>query len=67
MDDADAAEWIGASFGKDALEYVFEPMLEGFYARSDSRTSPVGRTPNPVRRPAAAAIFSSIASCGIQA
>lgn len=30
LDDVDAAEWIAASFGADALEYVFEPMLEGF-------------------------------------
>ena len=39
LDDADAAEWIAASFGKDALEYVFEPMLEGFYFQAPEQMS----------------------------
>ena len=39
LDDADAAEWIAASFGGDALEYVFEPMLEGFYFQAPEQMS----------------------------
>jgi len=39
LDDADAAEWIAASFGRDALEYVFEPMLEGFYFQAPEQMS----------------------------
>lgn len=39
LDDADAAEWIAASFGTDALEYVFEPMLEGFYFQAPEQMS----------------------------
>lgn len=39
LDDADAAEWIVATFGKDALEYVFEPMLEGFYFQPPEQMS----------------------------
>ncbi|MGV8894728.1 MAG: protoporphyrinogen/coproporphyrinogen oxidase [Burkholderiaceae bacterium] len=30
-DDEDAADWVTRRFGTDALEYIFEPMLEGFY------------------------------------
>jgi oxygen-dependent protoporphyrinogen oxidase len=41
LDDADAAEWITASFGSEALEYVFEPMLEGFYFQAPERMSRV--------------------------
>ena len=39
LDDADAADWIAGFFGKDALEYVFEPMLEGFYFQAPERMS----------------------------
>lgn len=39
LDDADAAEWIAASFGGEALEYVFEPMLEGFYFQAPEQMS----------------------------
>jgi oxygen-dependent protoporphyrinogen oxidase len=39
LDDGDAAEWIAAAFGSDALEYVFEPMLEGFYFQPPERMS----------------------------
>jgi oxygen-dependent protoporphyrinogen oxidase len=39
LDDANAAEWIAASFGTDALEYVFEPMLEGFYFQAPEAMS----------------------------
>ena len=39
LDDADAAEWIAAAFGGDALEYVFEPMLEGFYFQAPEQMS----------------------------
>lgn len=39
LDDADAADWIAASFGKNALEYVFEPMLEGFYFQAPEQMS----------------------------
>jgi oxygen-dependent protoporphyrinogen oxidase len=39
LDDADAAEWIAATFGRDALEYVFEPMLEGFYFQAPEQMS----------------------------
>ncbi len=39
LDDADAADWIAASFGEDALEYVFEPMLEGLYFQAPERMS----------------------------
>lgn len=39
LDDADAAQWITATFGRDALEYVFEPMLEGFYFQPPEQMS----------------------------
>lgn len=39
LDDADASDWIAASFGQDALEYVFEPMLEGFYFQAPEQMS----------------------------
>jgi protoporphyrinogen/coproporphyrinogen III oxidase len=39
MDDADAAEWIATSFGRNALEYLFEPMLEGFYFQAPEQMS----------------------------
>jgi oxygen-dependent protoporphyrinogen oxidase len=39
LDDEDAAEWIAASFGKGILEYVFEPMLEGFYFQQPENMS----------------------------
>lgn len=39
LDDADAADWIAATFGRDALEYVLEPMLEGFYFQAPERMS----------------------------
>jgi oxygen-dependent protoporphyrinogen oxidase len=39
FDDADAAEWITATFGAKALEYLFEPMLEGFYFQPPERMS----------------------------
>jgi len=34
MDDADAAQWAAAAFGRGALAYLFEPMLDGFYFQS---------------------------------
>jgi oxygen-dependent protoporphyrinogen oxidase len=39
LDDADAAEWVAEVFGEGALEYVFEPMLEGFYFQAPERMS----------------------------
>ena len=39
LDDADAAQWIAGCFGTDALEYVFEPMLEGFYFQAPEQMS----------------------------
>ena len=39
LDDADAAEWITETFGGDALEYVFEPMLDGFYFQAPEQMS----------------------------
>jgi len=39
LDDADAATWITASFGGNALEYVFEPMLEGMYFQAPEQMS----------------------------
>ncbi len=39
LDTADAAESIEASFGPEALEYVFEPILEGFYFQTPERMS----------------------------
>ena len=39
LDDVDAAEWIADSFGGDALEYFFEPMLEGFYFQAPEQMS----------------------------
>ncbi len=39
LDDRDAAEWIAHSFGEDALEYLFEPMLEGLYFQAPERMS----------------------------
>jgi oxygen-dependent protoporphyrinogen oxidase len=39
LDDEDAAEWIAASFGTEALEYIFEPMLEGFYFQAPEQMS----------------------------
>lgn len=39
MDDADGADWIAATFGTNALEYLFEPMLEGFYFQPPERMS----------------------------
>lgn len=39
LDDGDAAEWIAASFGGDVLEYVFEPVLEGFYFQAPEQMS----------------------------
>ncbi|MBI1890948.1 MAG: FAD-dependent oxidoreductase [Burkholderiales bacterium] len=39
LDDADAAEWIAAAFGNGALEYLFEPMLEGFYFQAPEQMS----------------------------
>lgn len=39
FDDTEAAEWIGGSFGEEALEYLFEPMLEGFYFQAPERMS----------------------------
>lgn len=39
LDDADAAKWIAEVFGGDALEYVFEPMLEGFYFQAPEQMS----------------------------
>jgi protoporphyrinogen/coproporphyrinogen III oxidase len=38
-DDQDAADWISRRFGPDVLEYVFEPMLEGFYFQAPERSS----------------------------
>jgi oxygen-dependent protoporphyrinogen oxidase len=38
-DDAEAATWIAGSFGREALEYLFEPMLEGFYFQVPERMS----------------------------
>ena len=43
-DDEDAAHWITRRFGHEALEYVFEPMLEGLYFQApegSSRTLPL--------------------------
>jgi oxygen-dependent protoporphyrinogen oxidase len=39
LDDADAADWITASFGSTILEYVFEPMLEGLYFQAPENMS----------------------------
>jgi oxygen-dependent protoporphyrinogen oxidase len=39
LDDTDAAAWIAASFGEDALEYIFEPMLEGLYFQAPEQMS----------------------------
>jgi len=39
LDDVDAAEWIVASFGGNALEYVFEPILEGLYFQAPEQMS----------------------------
>jgi oxygen-dependent protoporphyrinogen oxidase len=39
MDDADAATWIAASFGEDALEYIFEPLLDGLYFQAPEQMS----------------------------
>ncbi len=65
LDDADAAEWIAASFGEDALEYVFEPMLEGFYFQAPeqmSRAWPAVVWSFGARRRRATALASGIGS-----
>ncbi|MDR2012603.1 MAG: FAD-dependent oxidoreductase [Rhodanobacter sp.] len=38
-DDEDAAAWAVRRFGEKALEYLFEPMLQGFYFQSPEETS----------------------------
>jgi oxygen-dependent protoporphyrinogen oxidase len=65
LDDANAAEWIAASFGKDALEYVFEPMLEGFYFQAPegmSRAWPAAVWSFGARRRRATALAGGIDS-----
>ncbi|MBI2891346.1 MAG: FAD-dependent oxidoreductase [Nitrospirae bacterium] len=39
LDTHDAADWIAHQFGPDVLEYIFEPMLEGFYFQAPENTS----------------------------
>ena len=38
-DDKTTSDWVSRRFGTDVLEYIFEPMLEGFYFQSPETTS----------------------------
>jgi protoporphyrinogen/coproporphyrinogen III oxidase len=38
-DDRDTAAWVTKRFGREVLEYIFEPMLEGFYFQTPEVTS----------------------------
>ncbi len=38
-DDRDAAAWVGERFGAEALEYIVEPMLQGFYFQAPEGAS----------------------------
>lgn len=39
LDSADAARWFDETVGAEALEYLLEPMLEGFYFQAPEATS----------------------------
>ncbi|MHB8148248.1 MAG: protoporphyrinogen/coproporphyrinogen oxidase [Vulcanimicrobiaceae bacterium] len=39
LDTVSTAHWVTENFGADALEYIFEPMLDGFYFQSPEQTS----------------------------
>jgi protoporphyrinogen/coproporphyrinogen III oxidase len=38
-DDQDTADWVTGRCGTEVLEYIFEPMLEGFYFQAPEATS----------------------------
>jgi len=65
QDDADASEWIAAAFGRQALEYLFEPMLEGFYFQPPEHMSaawPAVMWSFALRRKASAALSGGLGS-----